>query len=478
MYGGDTLTSIEGNAAFSTAGLAVVGARHPFKWKFTTGSKVAFFDTATELDALAQEPRAVLVSGADARSMVQQLKALRASPRQALWPAFIDREWSETAVDLSDGVFADYRPAVLEADKISTILAELPRDRLQDNKDLRLLGFLLSRQGRVLRPLRRWRHPRVWYYPVVEAMAGDSHPHVWLKNLQDKGLLAPADLLDRLRHCPKCDSPHLSFVDVCPNCQGLNIESKSFLHCFTCGNVAPKERFLTTGALVCPRCDAKLRHIGSDYDRPLENKVCNGCGFIFNEAEVRANCLACDAVNPPEQLVARPVHVLTLTETGRLTAKHGDLENIYALLDDLHYVRPTYFTSMVDWMLAMSRRYPEELFSIIGLRLTNVAELTDALGHDRVSALLEGFAERIRAILRTTDLTTRTAEHDFWLLLPRTDLKGREVVLGRIMDIRAATKQPEGLELRLENACFTAPEDALGGEDAELVMARLAGSMQ
>ena len=100
------------------------------------------------------------------------------------------------------------------------------------------------------------------------------------------------------------------------------------------------------------------------------------------------------------------------------------------------------------------------------------------LGHDRVSALLEGFAERIRAILRTTDLTTRTAEHDFWLLLPRTDLKGREVVLGRIMDIRAATKQPEGLELRLENACFTAPEDALGGEDAELVMARLAGSMQ
>lgn len=478
MYGGENLTALEGNTSLSPAGLAVIGAQHPFKWKFTTGSKIGFFDNATELDALDQPPRAVLVSGGDAPSVVRQLKALRASPRQALWPAFIDRDWSETAKELSDGTFEDHRPAVLAADKIAAALAELPGDRLADSKDLRLLAFLYSRPGRDLRPLRHWRHPRVWYYPLVEAMAGDSQPHVWLKNLQDKGLLAHGTLQDRLRHCPKCDSPHLSFVDVCPNCRGLNIESKSFLHCFTCGNVAPRERFLTSGALVCPRCDAKLRHIGSDYDRPLENKVCNDCGFIFNEPDVRANCLNCGAVNPPDQLVARAVHVLTLTETGRLMAKHGSLENIFALLDDLHYVRPAYFTSMVDWMLAMSRRYPEEIFSIIGLRLSNIPELTDQLGNDRVATLLETFAERVRAILRTTDLTTRTAEHDFWLLLPRTDRPGRDVVLNRIMDIRAATKQPEGLELNLETACFTAPEDALGGEDAELLMARLAGSME
>ena len=40
---------------------------------------------------------------------------------------------------------------------------------------------------------------------------------------------------------------------------------------------ARRRTFLSSGALACPKCTTRLRHIGADYDRPLENHTCNVC---------------------------------------------------------------------------------------------------------------------------------------------------------------------------------------------------------
>ena len=129
----------------------------------------------------------------------------------------------------------------------------------------------------------------------METIAGQSSlsSHSWLQQKQQENLLEAGELLDRLRQCPSCSSSRLNYVDVCPECHALDIVREPSLHCFVCGHVGPQQAFLKGDALVCPNCLSQLRHIGSDYDRPLENYRCRSCGAFFVDAEVDVRCIDC-----------------------------------------------------------------------------------------------------------------------------------------------------------------------------------------
>jgi len=310
---------------------------------------------------------------------------------------------------------------------------------------------------------------------MLEAFAQtQDDSFIWAGSLLGRGVLEPGRLVSRVRLCPSCGSAHLNYIDRCPNCKGIDIRQTFFLHCFTCGNVAPQEEYHREGALQCPKCASALRHIGADYDRALENYQCRSCRHICTEPEVVAICLDCDIAAAPEDLEKLNIAELALSEKGRLAVRSGNLQSIYAVLDQLNYVNPDYFARTLDWMLGLGLRYKETVFSLLQLRMDNLPEIVVALGRARAALLMETFAERLRRLIRTTDVSTRTAENAFLLLLPHTEGAKAEILRDRIRKLAADVELPDKKPFQVSLRLYAFPRDYLKGETADLVFRRLA----
>ncbi len=407
------------------------------------------------------------------------LKALRKSAKTGAKPIFLAGSLDDATDHLSDGVVKTIDDAYTRARSIHQLIDELVPEIFtsSENSLYRLLGFLYSRPGTCLVPVKHWSFEKLYTFPLVQIMlnpAGDTDQ--WLSNLKNRKLLRNAALIDRIHHCPKCDGVHLNFIDTCPNCANLDISRKPFFHCFTCGHIAPENTFMQGGSLVCPGCSVRLRHIGTDYDRPLENHICHACGHTFIDPEVAAHCQHCNAKNKPENLVPRPVYSLEITERGRMAARSGSLADVCELPDRPNTLETARFEFIVDWFLAICHRYPEEQFSLIAIRLRNIIELTDKIGKYRMTELMDGFIGRIR--IDSTDLVTRTGQYNFWFLLPRTDDRGCAIVLKRLSELKTQTRQEEDITLEFDAVTFSAPADIQSGETAKSLMMRIEGEIE
>lgn len=409
------------------------------------------------------------------------LKSLRSDPNLALIPVFLLRSFGDHIDQLSDGVVGSFQEAEDRARSINTAMAIIDPSSYDDadNVIYVFLGYLSSRQNQLIEPSRNWRHEQFYTYPLAEAFfKNPSDATDWLTSLVDRKLIEPAHIVDRIRLCPRCESAHLNYVDVCPECRSINIQQKPFLHCFSCGHVGPEERFLDKGYLGCPNCLAKLRHIGSDYDRPLENFECNDCSAVFVEPTITVNCMECGATTSPDNLIPRPVYSYHITERGRTSAKTGSLEDVYALLDTLNNVAVIYFESLLDWLLRLCTRHGDESFSLIGIRLVNILDISEQLGRLKATRLIDEFVRRIRDLIRSTDVTTRTSQRNLWILLPKTDAVGCEVVVGRINELLKQTEQESGIKLEFATVNFSAPNEIHQEESARLLMGRLEGALE
>jgi GGDEF domain-containing protein len=220
---------------------------------------------------------------------------------------------------------------------------------------------------------------------------------------------------------------------------------------------------------MCPNCKGRLRHIGSDYDRPLENYRCQKCEHIFIEPAVSCRCMHCGTASDPEALVPKPIHAYQLTEKGRISAITGSVEDIFSLIDNLNNVNPIIFESILDWLLSLCKRHADEQFSLIVIRIVNVVEITNQLGRHKAKELIDEFARRVRELIRSTDLTTRTNQDILWLLQPKTPPKGNQIVLNRILNLQ--TEGETGLQLAITS--HHAPSQSINAETSKLLMARL-----
>lgn len=66
--------------------------------------------------------------------------------------------------------------------------------------------------------------------------------------------------------------------------------------------------------LVCSQCKTKLKHIGHDYDRPLESYSCNDCKSIFVDPEVITECIDCGFKTLTENMIKQKVSNYALTK--------------------------------------------------------------------------------------------------------------------------------------------------------------------
>ena len=406
------------------------------------------------------------------------LNHIRKHPLEYEKPAFLIKHAAPELAVLSDGYCNTFDRARRRTREIRLLSAQLPVLEKAVNKDQRLLRFLYTRTDYHLRPMRDFNHPHVYHYPLLTCFKDrGSHEGAWLESLVERKLLEQEKLIDRIRLCSSCDSVYLNYLDVCKRCNSLSIEQKPFIHCFSCGHVAPQDDFHFRGTLTCPKCTSRLRHIGQDYDRPLENYECNGCKHVFEEPHIVARCYRCGSDSEPNQLVTRAVYTHQLSEAGRVVVRTGGMDQLLAVFDSLNYVTPGYFNRSLNWMLSIAGRHRDQVFSILGLSLNNVDAMIAQVGNNSVVRMLDAFAVRVRELLRDTDISTRSGDGMIWILLPRSDRKGCLHVQRRLYELQKLSQKENGMGLSLDTVSYTAPEDLTKGEDAELLMAKLTAEL-
>lgn len=396
---------------------------------------------------------AIVLSAKDADEAFEWLKELRASPAHALAPIFSSRRYDAPAVQaLLDASIEDPEQMLDRIAAIQERRAALAASTM-DEQD-RLLAFLYTRPERLLSAFRDWRHEHIYRYPILEAFTpAGMTVQEWAHSLRRRGLIEPQGLLDRLRQCPTCLGVHLNYIDACAQCASIDIAESIFLHCHTCGHVDKQGSFLAHHNLSCPKCHARLRHIGVDYDRALETFHCRECEGRFTEPDIKANCLQCGNSTSTDNLIERRIESYRLSEAGQLAARTGRVGELFALIDETNCVHPAYFEQTLEFLLGLCRRHREIEFGLVCLKFSNVRELLLRLPRVQVTQTIDGFALRLRELVRTTDMVMRNDDEHCWLLLPQTPEAGLKVLLSRVAQIPETLQTaPERLGLSIASA--------------------------
>lgn len=418
---------------------------------------------------------AYVIESKDPEYVHEMLWQLRSNPDHFADMCFVSGTIDPADESLSDGDLPSklaLESILSEAQQLG-LLFKATQDGLQTHEQW-LMRFLLMRPNYILKPSHDWSHVRRYRYPLLEAFAGPQFDTAsWLNRLVSQRTLQSVELIDRQRECTFCKSAQLSFIDVCPNCSSIDINQQTSLHCFTCGHVAAQDDFMSNGVLVCPNCSSRLRHIGADYDRPLENFRCNACKHYFIEGDVVARCAVCTESMSPADLLLNSIYSWKLSDHGRMAAMHGQSNDLFEVFDNLNYVPYELFLHDLNWLLIQAARYNETNFSVLGLYFSNIPELIAEIGHHSVFQLLEGFAGHLRSLVRRTDLCARTVDNTIWLLLPHTDAVGVEGLQYRVEEAVELTKQPGDQLLLCNVSGFSSKDSPPIDEDARLLLARM-----
>lgn len=430
------------------------------------------------LDALLDDRRAeLIIVDLPANQALNVLRKLRADDRYHFTLILLKRDADVESEILADGRFADYLTAIDQWQHIQEKLAHFNRGRSPERFEERVLAWLWTRTDSRIVPLREPAHAQHYRYPLLETLAQDEELNelTWLRLMEQQQLIEQVVLVDRIRLCVECGSGRLNFIDVCPDCSSIEIQRQPALHCFTCGHVAPQDSFLKNGLLLCPNCMTRLRHIGTDYDRPMENYRCLSCHAFFIDAEVEARCFECGHAHLPEDLRIREIVEYRLSETGRVQCRQGfdDIQGNESF-GRLSLIAAPVFKALLNWQIQQLHRYGSPPCSLLRLRFVNLTRTLESLGSMRGLSLIESLVERIQQSIRDTDRCTRTSEEVLWILLPHTDEKGMQVLRDRLRSLADLFPDDDTFELALEVTGACLPEALEQDENSDLLMARLA----
>ncbi|WP_153448794.1 TackOD1 domain-containing metal-binding protein [Vibrio algicola] len=96
---------------------------------------------------------------------------------------------------------------------------------LNDRQTCPILTWLWLDEKRSLLPVKDHHTDQVYYYPLIDCyypalQSAQTYVVAKLKNQ----LLQTEDFIDRIRHCPECDSAHLNYVETCVYCHSADIQ--------------------------------------------------------------------------------------------------------------------------------------------------------------------------------------------------------------------------------------------------------------
>jgi hypothetical protein len=431
----------------------------------------------TGIDKRATYEPFVIINASDFAAQNEQLHAIRSDLDSFLTPAFLLHAESDEARVLGDGRVSDVEQAGERAGRIARRIASLSTLQSPVDDTDRLLRFLYTRVDFELRPIRDWKHAQTYRYPLLDVLGEfQTDSRSWLSALEKNDFIEPLPgIVDRIRHCPGCDSTHVNYVDQCPACESLQIAAANLLHCFACGYVAQEGFFDATDGRRCPKCARALRHIGVDYDRALQNSTCGDCAASFSDARVRARCLNCDRQFDPAQLRARNVRSWRLTRAGRIAALGGagtapPSGSLASIVSDGR------FTELVDWAQRTRRRYDAARYGLICIRLQR-DESPHESGNDGDCELLPSLLQRFRESVRGTEVVGAGAWNSLWIYCPHSDAAALVTIRQRIMSLGEAIDDGIGGSTRLL-VSLAHSDDVPIAERADTLLERVARSLR
>ncbi len=294
-----------------------------------------------------------------------------------------------------------------------------------------LLAWLWLNKKRRLSPVCDGSKPSLYYYPLIRSyFQEENEPYGYLNIESKQGYLEQLDSVDRIRQCPSCHSGHQNYIETCPACNSTDIKESISLHCFTCGHVDDQGTFTRQGRLECPNCLTQLRHIGVDYDRPLESFRCQSCDHYFAESVTRARCLSCKALNETSKLIKREIYTYKAGERVRSLMLYGKRATMPTLsLNGL--VDANYYHSLVSWLNMVALRHKHSHLMIV-LTFKGLETFYEEQGEFKMLQLTEQLTERLNGILRTTDICCQYSSDLLFLLMPHTPSSAVEIVQNKI----------------------------------------------
>lgn len=114
--------------------------------------------------------------------------------------------------------------------------------------------------------------------------------------------------------CNLCDSVRIKPIFCCPSCNGINFKLEKLLEHYDCGNISSVDSYRDE---KCPKCNKKLKILGSDF-KILDNfYTCNLCQEKFQDLKFNFLCLKCDNKLKLEQARWKqsPFYKIQLTDT-------------------------------------------------------------------------------------------------------------------------------------------------------------------
>lgn len=399
-------------------------------------SNLEQFDSVMALQQQAGRPNLIVLS-LSAAEQDQSLIALRQHEATALCQILVCHD-SPLSPYLANGRWDDNY-----AEKYQAYMLRRQQIKLAyDSDSHKLLCYLWCHQDAMLAPRLIPEQKHLYEYPLLNAWGMSAEDSIsWLSELQRNSWIAKADLSNRLRFCPSCHSGHLNYIDVCPQCKGINIEHQSSLHCFNCGHVGVQQSFRKLNTLSCPNCFEGLRHIGVDYDRPIENQHCNDCQDLFVDALVVAECLHCKHSSEINKLHVRNVHSFKLAPHGRAFVLQGYSPTFFNFNLGEQMTREQFYW-LVDWQNKLAKRHGQT-HCILSVQMPNVVEFLSAEGEARGFAQLDALRERLRSVIRVTDACSNDTQDGLLMLFPMTDMSQLKSIyrkLFNLMELQSASK--------------------------------------
>lgn len=406
------------------------------------------------------------VTGAEnaAQSIFAVVQKIRCSGHDYLMPVFLTADVPNTEAYI-DGCALSTAEMLAIAKKIKETIKNVDVIKNGQELGLRFITYVYSRKDTKphIVPTVCIESKNLYEYEAVRLFinAGgyDSDSFAFINKLRDKKLIVNEQLIDRIRVCPYCSSGHTNYVDFCPVCDSIDFEQKKMLHCFTCGNVAPEEEYRNAMALICPKCNARLRHIGSDYDRPLESYVCNKCFELFIDPVVAAVCLDCGKKIATDRLITKQIYSMTLSDAGEAAVIRGRIDLGADIFNQSRHLDINYFCHLLGWMVNLRRRYSDEIFSLVCIRIDKLLESENYLGIMQLEKTFDELGTRIRDMLRDTDLTTNSGTNVFWILLPRTPLSGGQILTSRLKGLEKLVNSDNRRYISIAAKCFDIFDD-------------------
>jgi GGDEF domain-containing protein len=344
------------------------------------------------------------------------------------------------------------------------------------DKESILLTYLYSRPNLSIQGYKTATSNYIYEYPLLnilfdQELGVDNWP--FLEDLVLRDLLHQISLMDEIKTCPTCSSGLLNLKNSCPNCHSIDIKPQRFIHCFSCGNIAQIPDFLRQERLICTRCHTKLEDLGVDYEKPLEDKICNNCNHFFANPATDLTCLVCQRASGVSEFMGRRLYDYQLTRRGEYLAR-GIEKSIYNKFS--HYFKVIdypVFLSVLGWQTKLAERYSSIYFSVMILKVANESKLIETQGEKNSERLMGYLFTSLRQVFRESDLAARMNGGMFFLL-PLANQDGCMVIVDRVKQaVEQLIDEEIGKGLSMSVGYMTSAEIIDSSLHGELVMAEL-----